>query len=143
MFNSAGCYDWPGRTSFKLFIKFSLLLYDMFGWKNRTCNFKIEPDPCHIGNDVWIGHGVFIKEGVTVGDGAVIAAGAVVVKDVPPYAIVGGSPAKIIKYRFDEKTISKLLELQWWNMDPEILQQCPYEEIDKAIEFLEQHKNIA
>ena len=68
-----------------------------------------------IGNDVWIGYGATLLQGVTVGDGAVIAAGAVVCNDVPPYAIVGGVPAKIIKYRFDESTISWLLKFQWWN----------------------------
>jgi hypothetical protein len=71
----------------------------------------------NIGNDVWIGSGVFIKGGVTIGDGVIIGAHSVVVKDVPPYAIVGGVPVKIIKYRFDEKTIAKLLELKWWQYD--------------------------
>lgn len=70
-----------------------------------------------IGNDVWIGSYVRIMEGITIGDGAVVAAGAVVTKNVPPYAIVGGVPAKIIKYRFDEETIQKLLELKWWEKD--------------------------
>lgn len=70
-----------------------------------------------IGSDVWIGSDVRIMEGVEIGDGAVIAIGAVVVKDVPPYAIVGGVPGKVIKYRFDSKTIRKLLQLQWWNKD--------------------------
>ena len=67
-----------------------------------------------IGNDVWIGTRATILEGVTIGDGAVVAAGAVVTKDVPSYAIVGGVPAKVIRYRFDEETINKLLELKWW-----------------------------
>lgn len=70
-----------------------------------------------IGNDVWIGCGATIIEGVTIGDGAIIAAGAVVTHDVPPYAIVGGVPAKIIKYRFSEDLIKQLLDLQWWNYD--------------------------
>ena len=72
-----------------------------------------------IGNDVWIGTNTVILRGVTVGDGAVIAAGAVVTKDVPPYAIVGGVPAKIIRYRTDEDTIKALIESQWWNETPE------------------------
>lgn len=68
-----------------------------------------------IGNDVWIGCHVVIKSGVHIGDGAVIGAGAVVTKDVPPYAIVGGVPAKIIRYRFEESIITKLLDIKWWN----------------------------
>lgn len=70
-----------------------------------------------IGNDVWIGSYVKIMEGVTIHDGAVVAAGAIVTKDVPQYAIVGGVPAKVIKYRFDDETIRKLLNLKWWNKD--------------------------
>jgi len=70
-----------------------------------------------IGNDVWIGFGAAIMEGVKVGDGAIIAAGALVTKDVPPYSIVAGIPAKIIKYRFSSPEIDKLLELKWWNKD--------------------------
>lgn len=72
---------------------------------------------CEIGNDVWIGNHALIKGGVRIGDGAVIAMGSVVTKDVPPYAVVGGVPAKVIKYRFDEQTISSLLELRWWDKD--------------------------
>ena len=82
----------------------------------------IERKEIIIGNDVFIGMNVSILDGVTIGDGAVIAAGAVVTKDVPPYAIVGGVPAKIIKYRFDGNTIEKLLKIQWWNWDDEKLQ---------------------
>ena len=68
-----------------------------------------------IGNDVWIGARATILDGVKVGDGAIIATGAVVTKNVPPYAIVGGVPANVIKYRFDEEQIKELLEEQWWN----------------------------
>ena len=67
-----------------------------------------------IEHDVWIGSGVFVKQGITVGQGAVLAAGASVVKDVPPYAIVGGVPARIIKYRFDKKIISEIMKTEYW-----------------------------
>lgn len=69
----------------------------------------------NIGNDVWIGERAFIIGGINIGDGAVVLAGAVVTKDVPPYAIVGGVPAKIIKYRYDQETIDFLLKSAWWN----------------------------
>lgn len=65
---------------------------------------------------MWVGSHVLINSGVTIGDGAVIGAGAVVVKDVPPYAVVGGVPAKVIRYRFSDEIIAKLKELQWWNL---------------------------
>ncbi|EOS09597.1 CatB-related O-acetyltransferase [Phocaeicola sartorii] len=72
-----------------------------------------------IGNDVWIGEGVFLVGGICIGDGAVVLAGAVVTKDVPPYAIVGGVPAKVVRYRYDEDTILFLLGIKWWNNSPE------------------------
>lgn len=72
-----------------------------------------------IGNDVWIGYEAVILAGVTIGDGAIIGTRAVVTKDVPPYTIVGGVPAKSIKKRFSEETISRLLEIQWWNWSKE------------------------
>ena len=72
-----------------------------------------------IGNDVWIGSHVLIMGGVTINDGAIIGAGAVVTKDVPPFAVVGGTPARIIKYRFDEISIQKLEKIKWWNWSVE------------------------
>lgn len=74
-----------------------------------------------IGNDVWIGYEAVIMAGVTIGDGAIVGTRAVVTKDVPPYTIVGGVPARPIKKRFSEETIEKLLELQWWDWSPEEL----------------------
>lgn len=81
-------------------------------------NSKIRDNrPIKIGNDVWIGGNVIILPGVTIGDGAVLAAGAVVAKDVPPYAIVGGVPAKIIKYRFTKEQIDIFMQVKWWDWD--------------------------
>ena len=93
-------------------------------------NMPHTPVEVKIGNDVWIGYRVIIPVNVTIGDGAIIAAGAVVTKDVPPYAVVGGVPAKIIKYRFPQDVIDKLLELRYW--------ERPDEEIKKNIDLFQQ-----
>ena len=77
--------------------------------------FEELKSPVEIGNDVWIGVRVFLAGDVKIGDGAIILSGAVITKDVPPYAIVGGVPAKILKYRYDDETIQFLLKSQWWN----------------------------
>ena len=79
----------------------------------------ISKGPVIIGNDVWIGTQSTILTGVTIGDGAIIAANSVVSKDIPPYAIVGGTPAKVLRYRFSEEIIERLLEVKWWNWDIE------------------------
>jgi phosphonate metabolism protein (transferase hexapeptide repeat family) len=77
--------------------------------------------PVKIGHDTWIGHAAIIMKGVTIGDGAVVASHAVVTKDVPPYAIVGGVPAKFIKWRHSEVVAQRLINLAWWNWDHETL----------------------
>lgn len=76
-----------------------------------------------IGNDVWIGSNVLIMPGIHIGDGAVVAAGAVVTKDVEPYSIVGGVPAKVIKRRFSDEQIKELLAIQWWNKNGDWIKQ--------------------
>jgi acetyltransferase-like isoleucine patch superfamily enzyme len=102
-----------------------------FNWNKDSFNPKTPP--VKIGNDVWIGANAFIKAGVIIGDGAIIAAGSVVVKDIPPYAIAGGSPVRIIKYRFDEKIREKLLSLQWWNYNIFSIEGLKFSEIEIAI----------
>lgn len=82
--------------------------------ENKFCETTVIPK---IGNDVWIGNGAMIVGSVNIGDGAIIGAGAVVVKDVPPYSIVCGVPAKILRYRFEKSEIEFLLEFKWWNKD--------------------------
>lgn len=79
------------------------------------------PKQTIIGNDVWIGENAMIKAGVVLGDGCVVGMGSVVTKDVPPYAIVAGNPAKIIRFRFDQKTIEFLLQYKWWELDEKTL----------------------
>jgi acetyltransferase-like isoleucine patch superfamily enzyme len=92
-----------------------------------------------IGNDVWIGDHATIMSGVTVGDGAVIANNSHVVKNVEPYSIVGGNPAKHIRYRFTAEQVVRLLEIKWWNWEDEkinrLLPQLCCEEIDDFIEM--------
>jgi acetyltransferase-like isoleucine patch superfamily enzyme len=92
--------------------------------------------PVKIGNDVWIGARVMVMDGVTIGDGAVIAAGSVVTHDVPPFAIVGGVPARVIKYRFDEQTIADLLRLRWWDLPDDVIVELPFSDVPKCIELL-------
>lgn len=77
----------------------------------------------NIGSDVWIGHGAKLKAGITVGHGAVIGMGAIVTKDVPPYAIFGGNPARLIKMRFDQSIIDGLLASEWWAADDATLKE--------------------
>lgn len=75
----------------------------------------VESRPVTIGHDVFIGAGVFLRDGVTIGHGAIVGAGSVVVKSVPPYAIVGGVPARVLRFRFDESAVERLLKMEWWN----------------------------
>jgi acetyltransferase-like isoleucine patch superfamily enzyme len=82
----------------------------------KFSKFKLDdPKVCHIGNDVWIGRSSIVLSGVTISDGAVVGAGSVVTKDVPSYAIVAGNPAKFIRNRFDDETISQLIKINWWS----------------------------
>lgn len=97
-------------------------LFEEYKYSNKEKKY-----PVTIGHDCWIGYDAKIISGITIGNGAVILAGAIVTKDIPAYAIVGGIPAKIIKYRYDPNTIDFLEKFKWWNKD---------------IKWLKQHKNL-
>lgn len=90
-----------------------------------------------IGNDVWIGTNAVILRGVAIGDGAIVAAGAVVTKDVPPYTIVGGVPAKVIRQRFSDALIERLLRIKWWNYSIEDLVGLKFDSPTLALDMLE------
>lgn len=96
--------------------------------------FEELKEPIEIGHDCWIGQRAFIVGGVKIGTGAVVLAGAVVTKDVPPYAVVGGVPAKVLKYRYDEDTIDFLLKSEWWNFSIDWLREH-YELFSNIDEF--------
>jgi len=92
-----------------------------WGFRDEWCKEIDFEENAHIniGSDVWVGIHVIVMNGVTISDGAIVAAGSIVTKDVPPYAIVGGIPAKVIKYRFFPEVIERLLEIKWWNLPDE------------------------
>lgn len=91
-----------------------------------------------IGSDVWIGANAIVLSGITIGDGAIIAAGSVVSRDVPPYAIVGGVPARVIRFRFDEKTIERLMKVRWWRFSLDDLFGLPFNDIHATLNMLEE-----
>jgi virginiamycin A acetyltransferase len=94
--------------------------------------------PVEIGNDVWIGEGALLKAGVTIGDGAIVAARAIVTHDVPPYAIVGSSPARLIRYRFSDAIIARLQAAQWWRFGPDIIQPLDVRDPEGFLDRFEQ-----
>ncbi|MDU1457082.1 MAG: CatB-related O-acetyltransferase, partial [Klebsiella sp.] len=106
------------------------------GRPNQFYPFEKTPRPITIGNDVWIGQNVTLAQGITIGDGAVIAANALVVKDVAPYAIVGGNPAKVIRMRFSEAIIAQLLALRWWRYSAQDIAACPVNQVERFCELL-------
>jgi acetyltransferase-like isoleucine patch superfamily enzyme len=90
-----------------------------------------------IGSDVWIGSLAIVTAGVSIGHGAIVGGGSVVTADVPPYAIVVGSPAKILRYRFDETTIQRLLSVEWWTLEPEEIAKLDLTDVTKALDAIE------
>lgn len=106
------------------------------GRDNHFYAFEKHTRPIVIGNDVWIGQNVTLAQGITIGDGAVIAANALVVKDVAPYTIVGGNPAKPIKLRFAESLVEQLLALRWWQYSAQDIATFPVNDVARFCELL-------
>lgn len=137
-----GHHDYETGTNFS----FHYFHSNLFSKSEYVCPRK--SGNVNIGSDVWIGHNVTIMPKITIGDGAVIATNSLITKDVEPYAIYGGNPAKLIKYRFTQEIIDKFLELKWWNLNDcyineilPLLQQKPnmsmFEQIQKNIKQTE------
>jgi acetyltransferase-like isoleucine patch superfamily enzyme len=110
------------------------------GLRKKFSNHPIKKEKVtRIGSDVWIGNNVLIKQGITIGNGSIIGMGSVVTKDVPPFAIVGGVPAKVIRYRFNDTIIEELSKSEWWNMsDDEIFVYA--ENFNDPLSFIEKIK---
>jgi len=121
---AANCIISPGKHPIN-HVSTSPVFYSKKNVLNKCFNeFKFdEYDETVIGNDVWIGINAFIKGGISIGDGAVIGAYAVVTRDVEPYSIVGGNPAKVIRKRFDNEVIEQLLKSKWWDDDDATIQR--------------------
>ena len=105
------CSGGEHRTEFVSTWSFDEMLYKR---KNASRTYKTTPNTT-IGHDVWIGYGAYINSGVQVGSGAIVAAQAVVFNDVPPYAVVAGNPATVVRYRFSRQTVERLLKIAWWH----------------------------
>ncbi|MEG3109238.1 MULTISPECIES: CatB-related O-acetyltransferase [unclassified Pantoea] len=111
-------------------------------YKNEIKRVQWREHPkTEIGSDVWVGAQSVIKAGVKIGHGAVIAANSVVTKDIPPYSIVGGSPAKEIKKRFTQVQIEQLLNLKWWGLEIKEISSLPFDNIDECIKLLKEIRN--
>ena len=125
----------PFATTSPMFYSLCKQTMTTFATEQRFDELK---SPVKIGNDCWIGTRVFLAGGVTVGDGAILLAGAVVTKDIPPYAIVGGVPARVLRYRYDEETIAFLKQVKWWDKPLDWLRDnshllCDIEQLKKAL----------
>jgi len=137
-------YDWISTYPFYEF--HDRWGVDEQGWKGGVLDIEgINPAPIVVGNDVWIAANVSIKQGVTIGDGAVLAMESLITKDVPPYALVGGNPARVLKYRFQQDQVEELLKIAWWNWpDEKIIEIAPMlvsDDIDGFIRVARKMRN--
>lgn len=139
--------NWLSTHPFQYMNEFRFYVGDGFAASSEYQGYQVvsqeeqwrRQDPVIIGNDVWIANGAMILPGVNVGTGAVIAGGAVVTKDVPPYAIVGGNPARIIRYRFEPDMVQRLLASEWWRYAPWMMTKFQFGNVSSVLSALEQH----
>lgn len=126
--------DWVSTSP----VFFSTLLQCGVSYVDKTL-FDEMPKPTNIGNDVWIGYGAVLLNGITIANGAIVAAGSVVVNDVPPYAIVGGVPAKVIRYRFNKDQIERLEKLKWWDKGDDWIREhsTMFNDVESFLEDIE------
>jgi acetyltransferase-like isoleucine patch superfamily enzyme len=130
----------PSNHDYRKLTSHSFLYDNFYGFKEEAANIFHERfiNECIVGNDVWIGCNSTILRGVTIGDGAVVGANSLVNKDVPPYAIVVGNPAKIIKFRFSQDIIEESLKIKWWDFPKEIIKEyLPLFQRELNIDILE------
>lgn len=139
--------DWVSTHPFQYQALESVIAADALqaiGWDQHVLSLgekaRVPPAQTTIGHDVWIGSDVTIINGVTIGSGAVIGAGAVVTRDVEPYAIMAGNPARLIRHRFDETTRAALLATQWWNFAPASWGALPFKDVAAFVEGFAQLK---
>ena len=138
----SGCVLGCGKHPLNFLSTSPYFYFDALHWKKKEVPSHNEywiNEPVEIGHDVWLGEKVFVMNGVKIGTGAVVGTGSVVTKDVPPYAIVAGVPARLIRYRFEERVINELLASKWWELDDEIIKKIPYDNIEETLTFL---KNV-
>ena len=110
--------------------------------EDNLVRIKYENLTVKIGHDVWIGLGAMVMPGVTIGSGAIVGAGAIVTKDIPPYSVAVGVPAKVVKYRFSQDIIEKLLELEWWDYPKDFIVTLPFDDVEKCIEILVANRHL-
>lgn len=144
-FSFLGKHNYKWVTTYPFYDFYNSWGFENELWhKGKPDEDKIEASPIVIENDVWVASNVVFKEGVIVHNGAVVAMGSLVTKDVPAYALVGGNPAKVIKYRFTPDQIAALLEIEWWNWsDREIKKVLPLllsEDVDDLIRYVKNKK---
>jgi acetyltransferase-like isoleucine patch superfamily enzyme len=135
-----GKHNYNAVSTYPFYSFFDKWAVDSPAWHKGVVNgAEIPAGPIIVENDVWLASNVTVKENVHIGNGAVVAMGSLVTKDVPPYAIVGGNPAKVIRYRFSERQIEALLEIAWWNWPDEaikpVVPMLLSEDIDALIRF--------